>query len=1840
MHKRLPAVSRLFSGLKARLFLLLAVLAMSAPGAGAQTGGQMGFEDNLTGGWTAGSSTESVALSSNATNVRTGAYSLGLSTTTTSSNKYWYTTNIFGASASGTYVHFIYWALATDAVTSIDASMRYNTSNPPVAPGSTANGTAAAINASTWTRLSFAAGNSNGRYYFPAPRRTTGNITTFYMDDVVMYTSTSSTTDLTDPNAPTALTATAAGSNVNLAWTSATDAGTGVQATIVLRTANTAAAIPDMNDQAVYSTAGGATGPNAVGSWTVISTTTGAAATSYTDAGVATGMYKYAVILRDLAYNYSVAAVSPAVTVGTASPAITTNLTGYTGVFGNVVTGTNSAEQTYTVSGTALTTDITVTAPAGFQVSLTSGSGFGSSVTLAQAGGAVAATTIYVRYAPTAATGATGSLAIANASTGATTQNVTVSGNALAVEPTTAGTISFSAIGSTSVVVNLPTVGNGSKRIIVMRQGSAVTFTPADAVASTGVNANFSTATDQGSGNKIVYDGSGSGSGVVTVTGLTQGLQYYATVYEYNEGTGTSQNYLLTPVATGTVTTVVPTPTITTNLTGFTGVFGNVVTGTNSAEQTYTVSGTSLSANLVVTAPAGFQVSLTTGTGFAASVSLTPVSGTVAATTIYVRYAPTAATGATGSLTITNASTGATTQNVPVSGNALAVEPTTAGTITFGTLTSASIGVNLPTVGNGSKRIIVIKQGIAPTFTPTDGVAIAGVNADFSLATDQGGGNKVIYDGTGSGAGVVTVTGLTAGTLYYFVVYEYNVGTGTSQNYLLTPAAAGSATTAGLPSPAVTVNTTGFSGVFGNVVTGTNSAPQQYTVSGTNLTANIVITAPAGFQVSLASGSGFAATLSLTPVSGAVAATTIYVRYAPTAATGATGSLTITNASAGATTQNVTVSGNALAVEPTTAGTITFGAVTGTSIVVNLPTVGNGTKRIIVIHQGSAVAYTPTDGVTVTGVSAAFSTATDQGGGNKVVYDGTGSGSGVVTVTGLTQGTAYYFTVYEYNEGTGTSQNYLLSPAAAANTTTATPAIVVTTTGFTGTFGNVAMGATSAEQTYTVSGTNLSANIVITAPAGFQVSLTTGTGFAASVSLTPVSGTVAATTVFVRYAPTAATGATGSLTITNVSTGTTAQTVTVSGNALAVEPTTAGTITFGAVTGTSIVVNLPTVGNGTKRIIVIHQGSAVSYTPTDGVAPTGVSAAFGTAVDQGSGNKIVYNGTGSGTGVVTVTGLTQGTAYYFTVYEYNEGTGTSQNYLLAPAATANTTTGTPAIVVTQTGFTGLFGDVVTGTNSATQSYTVSGANLSAGIIITAPAGFQVSTNATSGFGASLTLTQTAGTVATTTIYVRYAPTAATGATGSLTITHASTGATTQNVTVSGNALAAQPTTAGTITFGTITANTIVVNLPTVGNGSKRIIVIHQGSAVTFVPADGVAMAGVNSAFGAATDQGGGNKVVYDGAGSGSGVVTVTGLTQGTTYYFAVYEYNVGTGTSQNYLPAPAATNNATTAIPPATITINTAGFNGNFGNVVAGTNSAPQSYTVSGANLTADITITAPTDFSVSLTSGAGYAATLTLPQTGGTVAATTIYVRYSPPAASGATGSLTITNASTGATTQNVTVSGNAIAVRPTTAGTITFGLVTPTSIVVNLPTVGNGARRIIVMNLGNPPGFMPADGVAPSGVSSVYGSAVNQAGGGRIIYDGTGAGNNVVTVTGLTLNTLYYFVVYEYNVGTGTSYSYLLSPAANSNMTTYIEPNGVHHTTVSAKEVKVFPNPTQGEVNIDAPAAVNVFVSDAGGRMLFKQENARKISLESLSQGIYILTITDDKGGIIRQEKILKVN
>lgn len=108
----------------------------------------------------------------------------------------------------------------------------------------------------------------------------------------------------------------------------------------------------------------------------------------------------------------------------------------------------------------------------------------------------------------------------------------------------------------------------------------------------------------------------------------------------------------------------------------------------------------------------------------------------------------------------------------------------------------------------------------------------------------------------------------------------------------------------------------------------------------------------------------------------------------------------------------------------------------------------------------------------------------------------------------------------------------------------------------------------------------------------------------------------------------------------------------------------------------------------------------------------------------------------------------------------------------------------------------------TGLASANQTLSVSGANLSENITITAPTGYEVSTSSGSGFGATATLTQSSGTVSATTVYIRIASTATGTPSGNISLS--STGATTVTVANSGtvNSLPTVTSTTGDSRTGT------------------------------------------------------------------------------------------------------------------------------------------------------------------------------------------------------------------------------------------------------------------------------------------------------------------------------------------------------------------------------------------------------------------------------------------------------
>jgi len=184
----------------------------------------------------------------------------------------------------------------------------------------------------------------------------------------------------------------------------------------------------------------------------------------------------------------------------------------------------------------------------------------------------------------------------------------------------------------------------------------------------------------------------------LTVTGLSDLSTTTFRLYGYGAtaigGTGgfdcaTSQNN----VKFNGYTTLAPPPVITTTgtLSALTTVYGSA-----SSETSFAVSGTYMQAGVLVTPPAGYEVSLTSGSGFTSTVTVA-ASGTLASTTVYVRLKANATVSASpysGDIVLT--SSNATTVNIPtvsssVTQKSLTVTGLTANNKVFDGTTAATL---------------------------------------------------------------------------------------------------------------------------------------------------------------------------------------------------------------------------------------------------------------------------------------------------------------------------------------------------------------------------------------------------------------------------------------------------------------------------------------------------------------------------------------------------------------------------------------------------------------------------------------------------------------------------------------------------------------------------------------------------------------------------------------------------------------------------------------------------------------------------------------------------------------------------------------------------------------------------------------------------------------------------------------------------------------------------------------------------------------------------------------------------------------------------------------------
>ena len=209
---------------------------------------------------------------------------------------------------------------------------------------------------------------------------------------------------------------------------------------------------------------------------------------------------------------------------------------------------------------------------------------------------------------------------------------------------------------------------------------------------------------------------------------------------------------------------VTPTITLTpATLTGFTYFVGSGP----SANQTFTASGTSLTANILLTAPTDYEIATAAVGPFSGTITLTQAAGTVAATTIYARLKTGLAVGAYNLENIAGTSAGATTTNVSCSGTVTGslASDVVAVAASESALVNSTINNNTPLTSATGVKVwdISVRDGGA-TLNDTDNLPTIVNGLTFAQAVGNSVGtwsdaiNTIeLFDGA-TNLGVATVT--------------------------------------------------------------------------------------------------------------------------------------------------------------------------------------------------------------------------------------------------------------------------------------------------------------------------------------------------------------------------------------------------------------------------------------------------------------------------------------------------------------------------------------------------------------------------------------------------------------------------------------------------------------------------------------------------------------------------------------------------------------------------------------------------------------------------------------------------------------------------------------------------------------------------------------------------------------------------------------------------------------------------------------------------------------------------------------------------------------------------
>ena len=421
----------------------------------------------------------------------------------------------------------------------------------------------------------------------------------------------------------------------------------------------------------------------------------------------------------------------------TATPNPTINVTALT-AFGNICINTTAGPNSFTISGSNLTTaDVTVAALAGYTYSTTAGGTYTTTLTLTQPGGTYSQE-IFVQFAPTAVQSYNGNIVV-NGGGIAAAVNVAASGAGVNTAPSvTSGAVS--AITQTTATV-----------------AGSITATGCTAVTAYGIEYSTTNNFPNGTGTQVASTNLAAGNFSSVLSGLTTSTVYYYKAYATNAGGttyGTQQTF---------TTAAPPPPAIT--VTALNG-FGSTCINTEAGPNSFVINGTNLTtANITVGPLAGYTFAETAGGTYTASLSITQTGGTQSKN-VYVKFTPTAVQAYNGNIPVTGGGVTATI-NVAAAGTGVNTVPTVT-TGAASNITTSSVVLSGTAVGNGCTALTEL------------GFEYSGING-FADGT----GTKVLSTAAFS----TQVTGLVQGATYYYKAYAKNAGGtgyGVQQSFTIT----------------------------------------------------------------------------------------------------------------------------------------------------------------------------------------------------------------------------------------------------------------------------------------------------------------------------------------------------------------------------------------------------------------------------------------------------------------------------------------------------------------------------------------------------------------------------------------------------------------------------------------------------------------------------------------------------------------------------------------------------------------------------------------------------------------------------------------------------------------------------------------------------------------------------------------------------------------------------------------------------------------------------------------------------------------------------------------------